>query len=65
MHFVITHHQPAQKLKKSPRSRTSGAVIDVVEGQVILQTLPQALDTLLGYSQRPRNDFKQVNDLTW
>ena len=41
------------------------AVIDALEGQVPVQTSVQALNTLSGYRQRKRNDFKQVVAITW
>ena len=40
------------RTQKSPRSRPPGAIIDAVDGQVILQTSVQALESLQGYVQR-------------
>ena len=50
-----------QNLPKS----TKGAILNALQGQVPVQTSDRALNTLRGYVQRKRNDFKQVNDSTW
>ena len=59
------YQQPAKNTKKSPRSRPPGAIIGSVDGQGIVQTSAQALDTLRGYIRRKRDDFKQLVECTW
>ena len=51
--------------RKSPSSRPPVAAIGAVDGQVPVQTLVKALNTLCRYVQRKRNDFKQVVCCTW
>ena len=53
------------RISKSANILARGAIIDAVDGQGILQTSAQALNTFCGYVQRKRNDFKQVVGCTW
>ena len=48
----MLYRQPSQNLKNLPHRDPPGAVIGVVEGQEILQTSVQALNSLLGYAER-------------
>jgi len=45
--------------------RPSGRSNDALESQVADQTSAQALRKLFGYVQKQRDDFKQVDTVTW
>ena len=54
-----------EKLQKSLNTFAFGAIIDVVEGQGIVETSVQALESFFVCAPRWRYDFTQAVGLTW